>query len=776
MYCTQRLLSLLLVLGSLGSQAQVQTLDFNSNGIHDLFEFRYLTTEPPSESLDWDGDGRTLEEEALAFTDPYDADSFLEIISWEEQGDSYLFKWSAEEDVVYQLETSIDMVAFDDLGAVTIGTSAGEISVTVPKPVEDATSPVFFRVRVEGAQFPDADADGVPDELEDLIGLDPADGASALAAVSGGDAAYLAAIMNGANSLGGAIFTEETGSISSLNASRFLAQSSMGPTYESIAEVQASGFEGWIDQQMQLPISRLSPYINYLNSRYDDDRADIANGVKLARDFAYFTNGTAPEVQWQNVETAWMRSACFGPDQLRQRTAWALSQVFVVSFNNTIFASYTDGMSDYYDMLLENSFSDYRKILTDVSMHPIMGHYLSHLGNQRADLSIPRLPDENYAREIMQLFSIGLVMLNKDGTVQLDNEGEPIPSYTNDDVTELSKVFTGLWLRGARFGVSSTNRELYDQRMVWHGPFHEYGSKSFLDTYIPSFEEDFTINPVKGLDIAIDALVEHPNCGPFVVRRMIQSLVTSNPSPQYIERVVAVFEEDLDSNGKKDADMGRVIKAILLDEEARGLDWLLNEEYGRVKDPMYRLVSFSRAMDGGHQFENPFPQPAAGNEEEYFEGVQWWVTLPFDEIGQLPLFSPTVFNFYQPDYIRPGILGDRNLYSPELQIFNSVTATTTVNELSNYITDPFHDRDWGGISIFDIDLSFFGNLAGVGDLLVDEMALLLSEGSLSPATRREAIELVNYYPENIPVSIILRIRTDLGLRVVMVAPDTTVQR
>lgn len=758
------------------SGASLNALDQNLNGIHDLQEFRYQNLSISLSEDDPDFDGRSNLEEAMAFTDPFDPESILKITDIEILGSVVELTWNAEPAVIYQVEYSTDLLTFHDLGVSVTGGGGQSESLEIAMASLPQSEKVFFRVEVTGADFADDDKDGLPNELEEYLGFDGNDSAGSLSELSGGDAAMFEAIMTGANPNGGFAFTDGAGTVSDVQAARFLSQASMGPTEESIEEVRTLGFEAWIDQQMMAETSQLQPYIDYLNSNYANDKLDIANGDKLARDFAYFTNGTAPEVQWQNVETAWMRGACFGDDQLRQRVAWAYSQLFVVSFNNTIFGSFTGGMSNYYDMLLENSFVDYRTILTDVSMHPIMGRYLSHLGNRKGDLTVPRLPDENYAREIMQLFTIGLEMLNDDGSVVLDSDGNPIPTYTNDDITELSKVFTGLWLQGLNFGVGSNTRDQYDRPMVWHGSEHEYGSKSFLGAYIPSFQEDFTINPIKGLDIAIDTLVEHQNCGPFVVRRMIQSLVTSNPSPDYIARCVAVFNEDMDKDGKKDANMGKVIKAILMDEEARGLDWLVNEDYGRIKDPMYRVVSLARAMDAGYLYSNPLPKPEPGNEEEYFEGVQWWKSLPFDEIGQQPMYSPTVFNFYQPDYVRPGILGDQDLFAPELQIVNSVTATTTINFLQGYLTTPFHNTDWGGVQPFEVNISKFGDDAKTTGVLLDRMGLLLAEGWLEPSTRREVEALVNYYPENVPVPIIMETRTNLGLRTVMIAPETVVQR
>ena len=758
------------------SGATLSALDQNLNGINDLQEFRYRNLGITLSDDDTDKDGQTNLEEALAFTDPLDRESLLKIVDIAKTEDFVELSWSAVPSIIYQVAYSTDLISYQDVGTTVTAGAIDSESVQIAMSELPDTDQLFFRVEVTGASFQDDDSDGLPNELEEYLGFDAADSAGSLSELAGGDAAMFEAIMTGANSNGGFAFTDGVGTPSEVQAARFLSQTTMGPTEESILELRTIGFEAWIDQQMATEPSLLEPYIDYLNSRFAADKADIENKDKLARDFAYFTNGTVTEVQWQNVETAWMRAACFGEDQLRQRIAWAYSQLFVVSFNNSILGSFTNGVSNYYDMLLENAFVDYRTILTDVSMHPVMGRYLSHLGNRKEDASIPRLPDENYAREIMQLFTIGLEMLDEDGSLILDGNGNPIPTYTNDDITGLSKVFTGLWLQGLNFGAGSNTRSQYDRPMVWHGAEHEYGSKSFLGTYIPSFREDFTINPIKGLSIAVDALVEHQNCGPFVVRRMIQSLVTSNPSPGYIARGVAVFNEDLDKDGKKDANMGKVIKTILLDEEARGLEWLVNEEYGRVKEPMYRIVSLARAMEAGYLYPNPLPKPEAGNEEEYLEGVQWWKSLPFDEVAQQPLFSPTVFNFFQPDYVRPGVLGEKKLFSPELQIVNSVTATSTINWLQGYLTTPFHNTDWGGVAPFEVNILKFGNDAANTDILMDRMGLLLAEGWLEPATRREVESLVNYYPENISASSILEVRTNFGLRTVMAAPETVIQR
>lgn len=258
---------------------------------------------------------------------------------------------------------------------------------------------------------------------------------------------------------------------------------------------------------------------------------------------------------------SWWQQVIDGPDPLRQRVALALSEIFVVSDNSDAVASNPVGAASYYDMLLGDAFGNYRDILLDVTLHPVMGAYLSHLRNDKSDPRSGRYPDENYAREIMQLLSIGLFQLKQDGTLLRDGRGKPIPTYDNDDITELAKIFTGLSFDGPDRNFGS-GAEAWTRPMRMYEEHHEPGPKRLIrGRHVPASQTG-----MQDISAAVDNLFRHPNVGPFIARRLIQRLVTSNPSPLYVQRAAAAFADD---GHRVRGNMRAVISAILLDPEAR---------------------------------------------------------------------------------------------------------------------------------------------------------------------------------------------------------------
>ena len=325
-------------------------------------------------------------------------------------------------------------------------------------------------------------------------------------------------------------------------AARFLMQSSFGPTETEIARVQALGFSGWIDEQFALPQTLHLPYVqaNY-------------NVLLFGANFAF-------------VQDSFWQQAIPAPDQLRQRVKYALSQIVVVSAESGTIANVSDGLANYVDLLGQHAFGNYRTLLEAVATSPIMGIYLSHLRNQKADPLTGRVPDENFAREVMQLFSIGLTEINLDGTPKLVN-GQPVETYTNADITGLARVFTG-WSWAAQDtsnasfnggGTAYADRIL--RPMQPYPQFHETGTKTFLNVTIPA-----STSAQASLTIALDTLFNHPNLCPFIGRQLIQRLVTSNPSPAYVGRVSAACANN--GAGVR-GDMKAIVRAILLDDEAR---------------------------------------------------------------------------------------------------------------------------------------------------------------------------------------------------------------
>ncbi|MFN5270384.1 MAG: DUF1800 family protein, partial [Hyphomonadaceae bacterium] len=347
--------------------------------------------------------------------------------------------------------------------------------------------------------------------------------------------------------------------IDASGAARFLNQATFGPTADSIAALTGSSYEAWIDAQLKMPRGPLA--LDYMDRRIQEARSDeLANYF-----YSYF---------W--------RSAVTGQDQLRQRATFALSQIFVVSFANTRVTP--RGMASYYDMLNRNAFGNYRTLLEDVALHPMMGIYLSHLGNQKENLATGQNPDQNFAREILQLMSIGLFELNLDGTPKRDASGNLIPTYSQDDIIGLSKVFTGISWQNPKptansfLGYEQTNASRFGPSwvspMIFYPSFHSTSEKKFLGVTIPAASTPDTAGDLK---VALDTIFNHPNVAPFISRQYIQRLVTSNPSPDYVRRVAQVF---INNGQGVRGDLGAVVKAVLLDPEARNQPSDSDRAYG----------------------------------------------------------------------------------------------------------------------------------------------------------------------------------------------------
>lgn len=436
-------------------------------------------------------------------------------------------------------------------------------------------------------------------------------------------------------------------------AARFLTQASFGPNSWSINRVETIGYSGWIAEQAQLPITKT------LVQFWDARDAQIKAVKPTSR-----PNGN-------DVTHGFWMQALAGEDQLRHRVAFALSQIFVVSFNTGCINDNSRGLASFYDMLARNAFGSYRKLLEDVSLHPIMGCYLSHLRNQKENVLTGRVPDENFAREVMQLFSIGLYQLKPDGTPVLDASRQPIETYGASDVSGLAKVFTGFgfdcpgypsetcFLWGVKGNTAYSDR--WSRPMVGYPDFHSQSAKSFLGVTIPA---QTTANPAASLKAALDRLASHQNVGPFIGRQLIQRLVTSNPSPGYIARVTDAFE----SSGRN---MLAMVRAILLDPEARDLAYAQSDTFGKVREPILRLSAFLRAVDarsdsGGYLIDETDDAATA--------------------LAQSPLKAPSVFNFYRPGYVPPGgPVAQRGLVAPEMQIAHESSVAAYVNYMRDLI-------------------------------------------------------------------------------------------
>ncbi len=457
-------------------------------------------------------------------------------------------------------------------------------------------------------------------------------------------------------------------------------------------------------------------------------------------------------------------------NELRRQVAYALSQIFVVSDEGNQLTGANEGMCDWYDLLYRDAFTDFSTILHDVTYHPTMAEFLSLDGNAKAGFyNANSRPDENYAREVMQLFTIGLVQLNPDGTTVVDAQGHSIPTYTQPEITEVARVFTGLKYPMGLSYVHSKNKDgtvgmSYQKRPVRYGRDnidenrHDTGSKSFLGQTLPAGQ-----NTAKDIDDTLQILCQHPNAGPFFARGMIQRLVTSNPSPAYVKRVAQAF---VDGKG----DMKTIISAILLDDEARNPAHALQPEYGKLREPWLRVTQLSRGFQAiPDSTTQPYILPSGGR------------LITF--LGQYPLSAPSVFNFYLPNYQSPGIVTERNanatdattlLVDPEFQIMNSNTALQTPNFLMDLLhSDPGKHRPNSGV--WALDLTPQINLAKDPAALVDNINTLLTAGMMSERSKGIITKAIGQLsPDSDPA--ILKERARMAIYLAMNSPDYAIQK
>jgi uncharacterized protein (DUF1800 family) len=485
-------------------------------------------------------------------------------------------------------------------------------------------------------------------------------------------------------------------SIGKAEAFRFLNQATFGATEAEAQRVMNMGVEAWIDQQLTQPASLQLPHLQGLPRpqflfELQPDRVDI-----------------------------WFRNALHGPDQLRQRVVFALSEIMVVS-QLGVLGNLSYALGDYYDVLSRNAFGNYRDLIEEVTLHPAMGVYLSMLGNEKPDPDLNIRPDENYARELMQLFSIGLVELNPDGTERLDSQGNTLPTYDQSIIEGFAHVYTGWTFAGAPSfrGAFPTDSNQVIPMQLYPG-FHDTGPKKLLGgVELPAGQSG-----QQDLQAALDNIFDHPNVGPFIATRLIQRLVTSNPSPGYVERVARVFD---DNGGGIRGDLGAVVKAILMDDEARP-DIAMDLD-GKLKEPLLRLTQLWRAYDG-KSASGRYPLVAA--------------SILF---GQGPLQSPSVFNFFSPFYSPPGEIRNSGLVAPELQIATEYQNTYVTNywffqAFALNQANPNLETD----DIF-IDISEEMAVAGDDDALIDMVAGKLLAGEISAALRQEIAGILALIPD-----------------------------
>ena len=551
---------------------------------------------------------------------------------------------------------------------------------------------------------------------------------------------------------------EMLGNELALDVTRFLTQATFGPTESAIkALYESSGdFEAWIDDQVAVAPSRI---LEGLDAHMQASGLDPLNKRNL-------------ELDWQKrmlmSDIFWERFI-HGEDQLRQRVAFALSQIFVISDLSDALFNDARGIANYHDIMTEHAFGNYRDLLEAVTLNPMMGEYLSMVRNEKTDVSRNIRPDENYAREMMQLFTIGLVELNDDGTVRLDGDGNPIPTYDQEITKAFASVFTG-WMYGNApywywadwFNESTT------QAMKPFEAYHDTETKTLLNGEVlpagQTAEQD--------LDAALDNVFGHQNVAPFVSKQLIQRLVTSNPSPGYVARISAVFNDN--GSGEK-GDLEAVVRAILLDDEARELSPDTRDTFGKLKEPVLKFTSLMRAF----HVEAFQPLREDGSVERETVRFFW----PGYDYGQRPYGSPSVFNFYRPDYKPANAFGGADVVSPEFQILNEKNITAASN--------------WGGSVVFNSydflrdgceeDLDFE---AGVGclyakfegeielakntDELLDHLNVLMMSGGMSDDMRAVIADHIEPFDPNDEQQRLYRVAEATYL--MWMSPEFAVQR
>lgn len=538
---------------------------------------------------------------------------------------------------------------------------------------------------------------------------------------------------------------------SDAQAVRFLTQTTFGPTPTDVSRVTSMGYEAWIDEQLGKPGLQLS-------------HVDMSKAALLA------TKSDRPRAL-EALHT-WWTQALNDPAQLRQRVAFALSEIMVVSSMDGTLGDNGLLLASYMDMLNRSVDGNYRQLLENVALHPAMGIYLSHRGNRKEDTKSGRVPDENFAREVMQLFSIGLQDLNMDGSPKLVN-GKPVESYTSDDVKGLAKVFTGFswWIPPDKTSLEwwrcfYRNDTCKDERqlttsMSSYAQEHSITEKKFLGVTIAA---QATADPAGDLRIALDRLASHDNTAPFISRQLIQRLVTSNPSPAYVAAVAQTFK---DTGGSIKA----VVKAILLHPEARMPEQQNLATYGKLREPVLRLSHLLRALP--HTSDAATAARTAGVTPVYLTAE---TDNPGTALGQTPLRSASVFNFFRPGYTpTQTALGQQGLVAPELQTTSETSVIGYANFLADTLTNGFGPysqtlkrRD------VQFDLSGFDALADDPAALMDTVSRRLLGRAASEPLRTTGATAIGKMLNKTAAD--RRLRVQAAILLVGVSPDFTVQQ
>jgi uncharacterized protein (DUF1800 family) len=491
--------------------------------------------------------------------------------------------------------------------------------------------------------------------------------------------------------------TTTSQAVTPVAADRFLEQSTFGPTSASMSQLEQTGFTAFLNDQFTQPMSTYP------------DPASTVNTLTSTQQ-VFFTN------------------ALMGNDQLRQRVALALSEIWVTS-GNTI---PPQGMAPYMRLLTQDAFANYRTIMFDVTLSPAMGRFLDMVNNDKPNVAANTHANENYARELLQLFTLGLYLTNQDGSLQLDSTGNPIPTYDQNAVQSFARAFTG-WT----YPTVSGNTPQIHNPPNWIGPMVAFESNH--DTQAKTLLGGATLSPgqtsLQDLNGALDNIFNQPNIAPFVCKQLIQHLVTSNPSPAYVKRVADVFVNgSFQSFGSgQRGDMQAVIAAILLDPEARRGDSppTANPGDGHLREPILFIANLLRAF--GATSDGAFPVSSASN------------------MNQQPLFAPSVFNFFPPDFQIPGT----TMLGPEFDLQTTAVTLVRVNFVNSFVFGPIG----AGTTV---DFTPWATLAADPNQLVDGLNTLLLHGTLSTSARSSIITAVNAVPSGSTQNLV-RARTAIYL-------------
>ncbi|MEO8673453.1 MAG: DUF1800 family protein [Tahibacter sp.] len=540
------------------------------------------------------------------------------------------------------------------------------------------------------------------------------------------------------------------------DAARFLTQATFGPSLAEIANLRTLGYSAWLDQQFAATPSYQEPFLDWVRGLPPNS-----------------PSGSSSVYQQQRLETWFINSVgMYDPsspprvhdDQLRQRVALALSEIFVTSDRNGMLLFQPWALGSFYDALTRNAFGSYRSLLQDVTLHPAMGIYLSMAGNRKPDAALNIRPDENYAREILQLFSVGLNLLNLDGSLYMPS-GQPVATYNQTVVRGFAHVFTG-------WNFNDCALSDYDDCGYYNG--YEPGmrqSMTSFETYHDNTTDkqllkyDTAVLPngilVHGgtapveLTKALDNIYNHPNVAPFICKQLIQRLVTSNPTPGYVQRVATVFNNN--GAGAR-GDLKAVVKAILLDVEARYGHYSQGDRYGKLREPMLKLAQLWR---------NTVARSSNGRINLIYD--------PAESYGQAPQRSRSVFNFFRPNFQQPGEIRDLGLVSPEFQIATDSLIVSTPNDLEfrifyNYIGSDHWTAQDPDTAL--MDLAPLSTLAAAPATLIDRLNLLMLSGQMSPFMRQTLLTRLNALPNANGG----RDRVQHALYLIAISPEYSIQK